>query len=279
MNVCATCPPPRSPWHGRTARLVAVEDEAPGVATYRFDCGAPFPFAPGQFNMLHLPGIGAAAISISSDPGAATVAHTVRAVGNVTHALARLPPGAGVLLGGPWGTPWPLDALGGRDVVLVAGGVGLASLRAAIVALGCRRSDFGTLRLLVGGRTPADLLYRRDCVAWREAGIDVHTIVDRPDDGWQGPVGLVTDLVAGLDLDPRRTSLLCCGPEPMMQAVAASCLARGIPSSAMFLSLERNMACAAGLCGLCQLGPAFVCRDGPVFRHDRIAPFLAVSHL
>ena len=179
MNVFLVAPPPRSPWEGRAARLVDVADEAPGVATYRFDCGRPLRFAPGQFNMLHLPGIGAAAISISSAPDAATVDHTARAVGNVTHALARLRPGAGVFLRGPWGTPWPLDALCDRDVVLVAGGVGLASLRSAIVALGRRRGDFGRIRLLVGGRTPADLLYAREYPAWVRADIDVRTIVDR----------------------------------------------------------------------------------------------------
>jgi NAD(P)H-flavin reductase len=279
MNVFAPPAPARSPWHGRPARLVAVEAEAPDVATYRFVCGEPFAFAPGQFNMLHLPGIGAAAISISSDPGAATVAHTVRAVGNVTQALTRLLPGAGVLLRGPWGMPWPLAALGGRDVLIVAGGLGLASLRAAIVALVRRRADFGTIRLLIGGRTPADRLYAGEYPTWLRAGLDVRAIVDRPDDEWRGPVGLVTDLLADLDVAPSRTSVLCCGPEPMMQAVAAAVMQRGVAAADIFLSLERNMACAAAICGLCQLGPAFVCRDGPVFRHDRIAPFLAVRHL
>ena len=279
MNVSLVAPPPRSPWHGRTARLVDVEPEAPGVATYRFDCGGPLRFAPGQFNMLHLPGIGAAAVSISSAPDAATVDHTVRAVGNVTHALAHLRPGAGIFLRGPWGTRWPLDALCDRDVVLVAGGVGLASLRSAIVAVGRRRGDFGRIRLLVGGRAPADLLYAREYPAWVRTDIDVRAIVDRPAAGWPGPTGLVTELLAGLDFDPRRTSLLCCGPEPMMRAVAAAGRDRGLAATDNFLSLERNMACAAGLCGLCQFGPTFVCRDGPVISHDRIAPFLAVRHL
>ena len=279
MNGFAPPAPPRSPWQGRPARLVAVEAEAPDVATYQFVCGEPFAFAPGQFNMLHLPGIGAAAISISSDPGAATVAHTVRAVGNVTQALTRLLPGAGVLLRGPWGMPWPLAALGGRDVLIVAGGLGLASLRAAIVALVRRRADFGTIRLLIGGRTPADRLYAGEYPTWLRAGLDVRAIVDRPDDEWRGPVGLVTDLLADLDVAPSRTSVLCCGPEPMMQAVAAAVMQRGVAAADIFLSLERNMACAAAICGLCQLGPAFVCRDGPVFRHDRIAPFLDVRHL
>ena len=279
MNVFASPAPPRSPWHGRPARLVAIETEAPDVATYRFACGERFAFDPGQFNMLHLPGIGAAALSISSDPDATTVAHTVRTVGNVTHALARLRPGGGVFLRGPWGAPWPLAAIGGRDVLVVAGGLGLASLRAAIVALIRRRADFGTIRLLVGSRTPADLLYAAEYETWLRAGLDVRASVDRPDEGWRGPVGLVTDLLAKLDMDPPRTSVLCCGPEPMMQAVAAAVIQRGVAAADVFLALERTMACAAGICGLCQLGPAFVCRDGPVFRHDRIAPFLAVRHL
>jgi NAD(P)H-flavin reductase len=281
MNVFVGRPPvARSPWHGRPARLVAVERETPDVATYRFAGDAAVPFLPGQFNMLHLPGIGAAALSISSDAAdPTTVAHTVRAVGDVTRALAGLRPGAGVLLRGPWGAAWPLDGLRGRDVAIVAGGVGLASLRAAIVDMIRRRAEFGAIALVIGGRSPADLLFAREHDAWRDAGLDVRTIVDRPATGWRGPVGLVTDLVAGLDFDPRRTSLLCCGPEPMMQAVAAAGIARGLASTDVFLAVERQMACAAGLCGLCQLGPAFVCRDGPVFRHDRIAPLLAVRHL
>lgn len=275
--------PPRSPWESRIARIVAIRAEAPEVRGYDLafrDPGPAYDFLPGQFNMLLLPGIGEAAISVSSDPAApATVGHTVRAVGNVTQALARCEVGAEVVLRGPFGRPWPLAELRGRHLVIAAGGVGLASLRSAICQLIADRDAYGSIAILHGARTPADLLYSADHAAWRAAGLDLLTIVESADAGWTGPTGLVPDLFANLDLAPGATSLLCCGPERMMAAVAARATADGIGPPDTFLSLERNMACAAGFCGLCQFGPTFVCRDGPVFRADAIAPFLAVEHL
>ena len=279
---CPALPGP-SPWQSRVARIAAIRTEAPNVPTFDLvfrDPGPDFGFEPGQFNMLHLPGIGEAALSISSDPAQPTpFSHTFRAVGNVTHALARLAVGDEVLVRGPFGTPWPLDALRGRDIIVAAGGVGLASLRAAICRLAAHRHDYGSIAILHGAKTPADLLYEADDAAWRDAGLNVFTVVDAADTRWPGSVGLVPDLFAELDIDPTGTSLLCCGPEPMMEAVIARAAAAGIASGDIWLALERNMACAAGVCGLCQFGPAFVCKDGPVFRHDRIAALLAVPYL
>jgi NAD(P)H-flavin reductase len=278
-----TAPPGPSPWQSRVTRITAIRAEAPGVWTFDLVFREPGPdtgFEPGQFNMLYLPGIGEAALSISSDPARPTpISHTFRAVGNVTHALARLTIGDEVLVRGPFGTPWPLDALRGRDIVVAAGGVGLASLRAAICRLAAHRHDYGSIAILHGAKAPADLLYEAYYAAWRAAGLNVFTIVDAADARWPGSVGLVPDLFAELDIDPTGTSLLCCGPERMMEAVVARAAATGISSGDIWLSLERNMACAAGFCGLCQFGPSFVCKDGPVFRHDRIAAFLAVPHL
>ena len=278
-------PAPRSPWQSHMAEIAAIREETPGVRTYDLVLREPaareaFRFEPGQFNMLHLPGIGEAALSVSSDPARpAVIGHTVRALGNVTQALARLTPGAEVVLRGPFGTPWPLDALRGRDVAIVAGGVGLASLRAAICRLAADRTDYGRITILHGAKTPADLLYEDDHAAWRAAGIDVRTIVDRPDDAWRGPTGFVSELLDGLGIAAADMAILCCGPEPMMGAVGERAFALGLAPADLFVSLERNMACAAGICGLCQFGPAFVCKDGPVFRHDRIARFLGVANL
>ena len=278
-------PTVHSPWPLRTSRVAAIRAEAPGVTTHTLTFGGhrgqrPFRFAAGQFNMLLLPGIGEAAISISSDPESlSAIAHTVRAVGNVTRALARLEVGDELLLRGPFGVPWPLEDLHDRDLVLVGGGLGLASLLAAICFCMAHRGDYGRIVVLHGTKTPADLLATHDHHRWRDHGIDVQCIVTDPDPRWRRPVGLVPALLDGLELDPNATSLLCCGPEPMMIAVAEQAIGRGIAREQIFVSIERLMGCASGLCGLCQVGPFFVCRDGPVFSYDRIARWLAVPHL
>ena len=232
-----------------------------------------------NLNMLYLPGIGEAAISVSSDPDdRGTIAHTVRAVGNVTEALSRRAAHDQLFVRGPFGTPWPVDAVGGRDVVIVAGGLGLASQRAAIEQCS-RRHDGGRTIVLHGAKRPAGLLFAAEYDRWRAAGVDIHTVVDEGDAAWNGRVGLVTHLLADLPLDPSATTILCCGPDQMIGAVAAVALRRGVAAEAIFVSLERNMGCGFGHCGLCQLGPFFVCHDGPVFRWDRVAPLLAVPGL
>lgn len=272
-----------SPWRSHVTRVTAIRPETPGVFTIDLvfrDTRHAFRFEPGQFTMLHLPGIGEAALSLASDPALPSpVSHTFRAVGNVTHALARLGLGDEVLVRGPFGRGWPLADVRGRDVIVAAGGLGLASLRAAICHLARHRDDYGSIAILHGAKTPADLLLTHEHDRWRDTGLNVFTIVDAADEGWPGAIGLVPDLFADLDIEPVGTSLFCCGPERMMQAVVARAAQAGIASGDIFLALERNMSCAAGFCGLCQFGPTFVCKDGPVFRHDTIAAWLAVPHL
>lgn len=281
------CPPRLSatdPWRAHPTRIVSILDETPGVRTYELAfeeaaVRAGYGFASGQFNMLYLPGIGEAAISVSSDPDhRGTIAHTVRAVGNVTDALARLAVGEQVLVRGPFGTPWPIDGVAGRDIVIVAGGLGLASQRAAIRQL-TRRTDGGRTIVLHGAKRPEGLLYAAEYDLWRASGIDVLTVVDEGDASWTGRVGLVTHLLADLPLDPSATTILCCGPDAMMTGVAKAAMSRGVSAEHVFLSLERNMACAVAHCGLCQFGPHFVCRDGPVLRYDRIAGLMQVPQL
>ncbi len=285
--------PAGDPWRSHTVRIEGVVEEIPGVRTYdlRFldeAVARSYRFAPGQFNMLHLPGIGEAAISISSDPAdPAELAHTVRAVGNVTDALARMQAGDTLMLRGPFGRPWPLADRTGRDVVLVAGGLGLASQRAAIRELARQRSQYASVTVLHGAKEPSGLLYTREYRAWKEAGLVVRSIVDglpasgaaAGSPGWDGRVGLVTDLLAELTILSERSTVLCCGPDPMMTAVARTAIRQGVAAEEIFLSLERNMACAVRHCGLCQFGPVFVCQDGPVFPFAAIERFLAVAHL
>ena len=163
--------------------------------------------------------------------------------------------------------------------MIVTGGVGLASVRAAILQIIAARHDYGRVSVLFGAKTPAGLIYASEYDAWRAAGIDVRLTVDEADGDWTGRVGLVTALFDDLDLDAAATGLTCCGPEPMMLAVVRRASAAGIPSAAMYVSMERNMSCAARLCGLCQFGPEFICRDGPVFSYDRLAKFLDIKHL
>jgi anaerobic sulfite reductase subunit B len=220
-------------------------------------------FAPGQFAMLYAFGAGEAPISVSATDGG--VEHTVRAVGAVTRALCRA---EAIGVRGPYGNAWPLDELAGRDVLVVAGGIGLAPLRPVIRALGPRA------RVLYGARGPAELLYGEELRDW-----DARVIVDVPGPGWSGPVGVVTKLIEREAFDPNGAAALICGPEVMMRFAAAALRARGVAPDAIWVSLERSMHCGAGHCGHCQLGPRLICRDGPVFRHDLVAPLLGVPEL
>ncbi len=285
----APLPDPRlatDPWRASTVAIRAVRPEVEGVSTYDLAfqdeaVRASYRFAPGQFNMLYLPGAGEIAISISDDPrNTATCAHTIRVAGNVTRTLAGMKVGDTLGLRGPFGTSWPLAECIGRDVVLVTGGIGLAPIRPAICALLHQRRQFGRLNLLYGARSPDTLLYAREYDDWSERGLIVHTTVDRSALGWMGNVGVVTLLLERLrSFDPRNTVLFCCGPEVMMRFTVLTALNRGMSPEQIWISMERNMQCAVGLCGHCQLGPDFICKDGPVFRYDRIAPFLDVEGL
>ena len=228
-------------------------------------------FLPGQFAMVYVFGVGEVPISYSGSPDPREpIRHTTREVGAVTRAMGRL--GGGAMLGvrGPYGRPWPLEEARGGDVVLIAGGIGLAPLRPALCALAARREEFGRVVLLYGARSPSDLLFGRDLQRWRSRSrIEVAVTVDRASRDWTGEVGVVPGLVARAPFDPGRTTALLCGPEVMMRFTADALRRRGVADGRIFVSLERNMKCAVGLCGRCQLGPDFVCKDGPVFSWDR----------
>ena len=233
------------------------------------------PFDPGQFAMLYAFGAGEVPISVS---GASQ--HTIRAVGAVTEALCKLEEGSEIGVRGPFGIGWPLALAEGRDVVVAAGGIGLAPLRPAILHLLEQRDRYGEVSILYGGRAPAELLYVDELESWRgRFDVDVQVTVDTADAGWHGRVGVVTTLLARASFDPANTVAMMCGPEVMMRFTAAALSDRSVPDEAIWLSLERSMKCAVGHCGHCQLGPLFVCKDGPVVQRAAVDRFLRVREL
>ncbi|MEW5727568.1 MAG: FAD/NAD(P)-binding protein [Pseudomonadota bacterium] len=243
--------------------------------------GGAFSFKAGQFNMLYVFGVGEVPISISGDPAdRSKVVHTTRAVGAVTKALDALKAGDEIGVRGPFGTDWPVEAAYGQDLVFVAGGVGLAPLRPAIYQAMANRERFGRVVVLYGARTPEDILFKKELERWRgRFDMDVAVTVDRATGKWSGNVGVVTKLVARGGFDPLHTTAFVCGPEVMMRYVAAELEKKGVARSSVWVSMERNMKCGCGLCGHCQWGPHFVCKDGPVFRFDRIADMFSIREL
>lgn len=230
------------------------------------------PFLAGQINMLYAFGVGEIPISISSDPADPSVlCHTIRAVGKVSSALAALKDGDMVGVRGPYGTPWPVEKAYGSDVLILGGGVGIAPLRPAINQVLHERDKFGNVVILYGARTPEDILFAEELRSWRSRfDVSVRVTVDRATAKWNGRVGVVTQLIKGGGFDRLHTIAFVCGPEIMMKYGVQTLREAGITHDRMYLTLERNMKCAVGLCGHCQYGPEFVCRDGPVFRFDRI---------
>ena len=230
------------------------------------------PFAPGQFNMLYVFGIGEVPISISSDPANhASLVHTTRAVGIVTRVMSTFKVGDQIGIRGPYGTSWPVEAGRKKDVVIVSGGIGLAPLRPAMYRILAEREHYGKVVLLYGARSPNDVLYKRLLEQWRaHFDLDVFVTVDRATDSWRGSVGVVTKLISRAPFDPGNTLAMVCGPEVMMRFTAQELEKRGVATDHIFISMERNMKCAVGLCGHCQYGSIFVCKDGPVFRYDHI---------
>jgi NAD(P)H-flavin reductase len=230
------------------------------------------PFATGQFNMLYVFGVGEVPISISGDPAKRKpLVHTTRAVGTVTKAMRQLKPGDVIGVRGPFGSHWPIECAQGKDVVIVAGGIGLAPLRSALYQITAQREKYGKVALLYGARTPADILYRRELEHWRgRFDLEVYVTVDQATVTWHGSVGVVTKLIPRASFDLENTMVLVCGPEVMMRFTVKELEKRGVAAEHIYISMERNMKCAVGFCGHCQYGPHFVCKDGPVFQYSRV---------
>jgi NAD(P)H-flavin reductase len=282
---CQSGPRPNA-WVSQTAVIREIRPEVSGVTTYQLaltdpGAGESYRFEPGQFNMLYVPGAGESAISMSGDPDSLeTLTHTIRAAGNVTRRIAAMKVGDTLGLRGPFGTSWPVELCAGKDVILVAGGIGLPPLRPVIYRMLSEREKYGQMTLLYGARTPEMLLYTDEYQRWQTQGLDVRETVDRSAPGWQGNVGVVPQLLERLqNFDPANTVMMICGPDIMMRFTARGALQRGMTTDQIWVSTERNMQCAVGLCGHCQLGPDFICKDGPVFRYDQISPWLKVEGL
>jgi NAD(P)H-flavin reductase len=238
-------------------------------------------FAPGQFNMLYAFGSGEVPISVSGDPADNTrLIHTIRAVGPVTEAMWKLKSGDTLGVRGPFGTAWPVEEAAGSDVVIVAGGIGLAPLRGAIYYVLSHREQYGNVCIYYGARTPEDILYRAELEKWRgQFDLTVDVTVDRATGRWAGKVGVVTRLLTRGGFDPLQSIVLVCGPEIMMRYAIKALNHQGVSNDRIYVSMERNMKCAVGFCGHCQLGPYFVCKDGPVFRFDRLDPIFEIREL
>lgn len=238
-------------------------------------------FKPGQFNMIYAFGVGEVPISISGNPEATDrILHTIRAVGPVSAALAGLKRGDQVGIRGPFGSSWPVDEAAGFDVLLVAGGIGLAPLRPALYHVLGARERYGRVALLYGARSPEDLLYRRELESWRRLPeLQVRVTVDHAARDWIGDVGVVTKMLPKVQFDPLDTVVMICGPEVMIRFTVAALEDMGVAADRIFVSMERNMKCAVGFCGHCQFGSNFVCKDGPVFRFAQIENILKIREI
>ena len=233
-------------------------------------------FLPGQFSMVSVFGVGELPISISGDPSEKkNLVYTVRSVGKATHALVSRKTGDEVGVRGPFGRGWPLDAARGKDVVVVAGGIGLAPLRPVIYEVLQNRDLYGRLVVLYGARSPREVLFRNELKTWaRQRDTQFLTTVDYGGLSWHGHVGVVTTLLKYARLQPSRSVAMLCGPEIMMRFVTRDLETQGFRRADIYLSMERNMKCGVGFCGHCQYGSHFVCKDGPVFCYENIRPLL-----
>ena len=261
-------------------RVVRRRKELADTWTIELQPRKAFAFRPGQFNMVYAFGFGEAPISISGDPARPeTLVHTVRAVGKLTQALCAAGPASSLGIRGPFGTSWPVEEAEGGDVVLVAGGIGLAPLRPALYRIVADRAKFGRVSLLYGARSPETLLYAPELRRWAGCDIDVQVTVDAAPQKWRGRVGVVTRLIDAATFTPATTTAFVCGPEIMMRFAVSALSLRGVSTERIFVSMERNMKCAVGFCGHCQYGTEFICKDGPIFPFRKIERLFRIREL
>jgi sulfhydrogenase subunit gamma (sulfur reductase) len=228
---------------------------------------------PGQFVEVSLPGVGEAPISISSSPSRSNGSFElcIRRMGLVTHALHQLEPGDPLGVRGPFGQGLPFESFYGKDLLLAPGGLGLAPLRSLIQYVCDYRSRFGRVLILYGARNPAELLFMDELMEWEaRSDIEVHITVDRPAEGWESNVGVITTLFSKIQVYAPNTVAITIGPPTMYRFVLIELLALGISESDIWLSLERRMKCGVGKCGHCQINQVYTCIEGPCFSYDRI---------
>lgn len=230
----------------------------------------PFPFEPGQFILLSVLGVGEAPVTLASSPLKKDgVEVCVRRVGSLTNALHRLQEGATIGLRGPFGKGFPIEALKGKDLLFVAGGIGIIPLRSLIHYVLERKKDFGQLSILYGAKTPKEFLFTDELTAWGQRGdVRLMLTVDRPDETWKGNAGVITRLIPPLELRPKETYAVIVGPPVMYKFVLMELYQKALPESQILMSLERRMRCGVGKCGHCQINNVYVCQEGPVFSYQ-----------
>lgn len=264
------------------AEIVEKHSYGPDIHAYRLRLLDPtarprFDFMPGQFNMIYAPGVGEIAVSIASDPDEEDLEHIIRIVGRTTRVIDRFQVGDVMGVRGPYGRPWPLQEARWKDALVVTGGLGSAPVIGAVDYMFRRRANYGRITVLHGVKRPADLIHRERFEGWRhQPNTEIHLASDEPDRAWRERTGTVTDLFRDIEIDAAHEVVFMCGPEVMVESAMPILRGRGISEDRIFISLERNMKCAVGLCGHCQFGPQFVCKDGPIFPFRRIAPILGV---
>ena len=266
-----------SPFSLNKARIVRIIEENKTTKRFLLKVEDFPPFKPGQFNMIYVYAQGEVPISISS-MRRDLIEHTVRLVGEVTEDLFLLKEGDYVGIRGPYGSAFPVNECEGMDLILLAGGLGLADIKPVVEYVMRIREMFGRIYLLVGAKDPSDLLYRDEYGEWKRC-VELKLSIDRPSEAWEGHVGFVTNLLGKISVDPERAAFMSCGPEPMMMIGVKKALELGIPEDRIYFSMERHMKCAVGTCGHCQFGYTFLCKDGPVFSYSEIKPLLGIREL
>jgi len=259
----------------QSVEIEDIKQETKDTRTFRLSFRDPeerdaFRFSPGQFIMLSILGVGEAAFSLCSDPEDEDLATTIRKVGRVTDAVFSLKEGDMIGARGPYGVGWPMDEAKGRDVLMVAGGIGLPPLRPVITQIAAHRENYGGLEVLYGARTPSDQVFTYEYERWKKMPDCrlLQTVDAVPEGvGWPHKVGVVTTLFDDMKTSSSNSLVMTCGPEIMMRFVVRGLLARGFTSDQIYVSMERRMKCGIGKCGHCQMGGTFVCKDGPVFSY------------
>lgn len=267
-----------NPYEPIAARLVDVVTETPTIKTFVFTPEEPIPFTAGQFVQLCLPGVGEAPFTPSSSPREpGKIEITILRTGAVTDALHRLEPGTELGIRGPLGKGYPVDKLPGKDILVVGGGVGLAPLRALLYHLFLERDRLGKIEIKYGARTPDELLFRRQYGQWSILpDVRFAATVDVPHPQWTGRTGVVTVLLDDIQLDLKNCLVFSCGPSIMFKFVVQKLLELGVTPEQIYLSMNRRMSCGIGKCGRCNIGPYYLCKDGPDMNYAKIMGYADV---
>lgn len=256
----------RNPYLPSLHEVVEIRQETPTIKTFVLDMKEPLPFRAGQFVQLTLPGVGEAPFTPSSSPlKTDQMEITIIRTGSVTNLLHEVQVGEVLGVRGPYGKGYPFEKYQDKEVLVVGGGCGLAPLRSLIYMLIHHSDRFKRICIKYGARSPEELVYRNEYARWQKSAsnLDMETTIDVPASGWSGHVGLVTTLLDHLDLNLQQTVVFSCGPEIMLKFVTKRLLDLGLKAEQIYLSMNRRMSCGFGKCGRCNIGPYYVCKDGP----------------